>query len=80
MLTFEKWLEGKSNIQFLGHGKWAGSAWVKFFIDGKTYEYMVDPVFTEPSTGIGRKFHTFTKYAPGKALNMAKKYGELSQS
>tara|TARA_Y100000034_G_scaffold38278_1_gene46985 strand:+ start:6563 stop:6856 length:294 start_codon:yes stop_codon:yes gene_type:complete len=76
MESFKLWLEG-NNIRYLGSGRYAGSAWVKFSVDGKVYEYAVDPLFLEPYSFYGRKFAAFIKHAPGRAFNLAKKQGTL---
>lgn len=76
MESFKLWLE-QNEIQYLGSGKHGGTGWVRFAIRGKRYEYTIDPIHLEPDTYIGKKFHAFIRYAPGRALNLIKKHGEL---
>jgi hypothetical protein len=77
MESFKLWLEGNADIQYLGSGKYAGQAWVRFAIKGKRYEYAVDPAFLEPYSKDGRYFHVIKHKAPRKALNLVKKHGRL---
>jgi hypothetical protein len=77
MESFKLWLEGNTDIQYLGDGKYAGQAWVRFSIKGKVYEYAVDPAFLEPYSKDSRRFYATKHKAPGIALNLAKKHGTL---
>ena len=88
MKSFNEWLnEAQDDIKYAGSGKYAGMAWVTFYIRGKKYEYGVDPRFTvkEPvRLRRGKKLspsEQFRFYVQkgwnGKALNVAKEHGEL---
>lgn len=71
MKSFKLWLE--SNILVTGTSQWAGLTSIRFNINGKRYEYGIDGSWLQPS----HIFRSYMKYAPGKALNYAKQYGEL---
>jgi hypothetical protein len=88
MKSFNEWLnEAQDDIKYAGSGKYAGMAWVTFYIRGKKYEYGVDPPFTvkEPvRLRRGKKLspsEQFRSYIEkrwyGKALNVIKEYGKL---
>ena len=88
MKSFNEWLnEAQDDIKYAGSGKYAGMAWVPFNISGKKYEYGVDPLFTvkEPvRLRRGKKLSPSEQFRfyiqkgwDGKALNVAKKHGEL---
>jgi len=72
MKTFEQWLETNTNIYVVNTKSWAGSASITFAINGKRYEYPIDPSWLAN----GSKFQNYLKYSPFKALNMAKQYGK----
>lgn len=88
MKSFNEWLnEAQDDIKYAGSGKYAGMAWVTFYIRGKKYEYGVDPRFTvkEPvRLRRGKKLSPSEQFRfyiqkgwDGKALNVAKEHGEL---
>jgi hypothetical protein len=83
MESFKLWLEGNTDIQYLGTSKWAGHASVKFVIRGKrgrpdrVYEYAVDPAFLEGYSKDGRQFYATKDKAPWVAFNLIKKNGTL---
>lgn len=70
MKTFNQWIEEKANIRIVGT---SSNGEIIFAINGKRYTYIVDAAWFNKGT----KFHAFMVYAPGKALNLAKKYGRL---
>jgi hypothetical protein len=70
MKNFTQWLETNNNIRIVSYNK-AGE--ITFDINGKKYTYVMDAMYFY-NKGI---FRSSMRYAPGRALNLAKKLGQL---
>lgn len=69
MKNFKQWLDESSGIQVISKNNYGE---ITFDVKGTRYTYQVDAAWFNHGT----KFSRYMEFAPDKALNLAKKYGQ----
>lgn len=70
MQSFTQWLEANHDIRLLSYDKTGD---ISFYVNGRIYKYNIDAALFYNKG----KFRAWMRYAPGRALNYVKKYGQL---